>query len=191
MEAPFQKFADWFKLAQESGEEEPTAMGLASVDLDGKPSLRTVLMKAFDERGFVFYTNETSRKGRDLLHNNYAALCFYWPKIEKQVRIEGRVEKTSDKEADQYFASRPRVSQLGAWASKQSASMNEMQELKQRFAKYEKKFGNGPIPRPPFWCGYRVEARSIEFWSKGEFRLHDRELYTKKNAEWKHTLLYP
>jgi pyridoxamine 5'-phosphate oxidase len=178
-------------MAHQSGEREPTAMSLATVDEDARPSVRILLLKGFDERGFVFYTNEMSRKGRQLFHNKEVALCFYWSTLDKQIRIEGQVERTSDKEADDYFATRERISQLGAWASKQSSVLPELHELKSRFAKYENKFAKGTVPRPPFWGGYRVQPRSIEFWSKGDYRLHDRELYYKKDGEWSFTHLYP
>ena len=190
MDTPFVKFGEWFDLAQKS-EKEPTAMCLATVDTDCRPSARIVLLKSFDERGFVFHTNESSRKGRDLLHSPDSALCFYWTSIDKQVRIEGKVERTTDKEADEYFATRPRLSQIGAWASKQSSPLAHAEELDIRFAKYQKKFGDGKIPRPPFWGGYRLRARSIEFWSRREFRLHEREVFYKKNGEWRYTLLFP
>jgi pyridoxamine 5'-phosphate oxidase len=191
MDAPFLKFQEWFEEAKKSDEREPTAMSLATVDVDNRPSVRMVLLKGFDERGFVFYTNESSRKGRELVFKRDVALCFFWASIDKQIRIEGQVERVSNKEADEYFASRARISQLGAWASKQSSTLESVIELERRLAKYEDKFRVGAIPRPPFWGGYRVHARSIEFWSKGEFRLHDRELFQKKDGQWVHSLLYP
>lgn len=191
MEAPFQKFGEWFALAQKSAEQEPTAMCLATVDADNRPSARMVLLKAFDERGFVFYTNETSRKGQQLQHNQDLALCFFWASLDKQIRIEGQVERATDEEADAYFATRARESQLGAWASKQSTLLKNCQELEQRFAKYENRFGDGKIPRPEFWVGYRVRPRMMEFWSEGAHRLHKREKFYKKDGMWKRVLLFP
>lgn len=191
MYTPYKKFAEWFEEAKQSGEKEPTAMSLATVDIDARPSVRIVLLKGFDERGFVFYTNETSSKGRDLFHNQNASLCFFWPSLDRQVRIDGVVERTSDKEADEYFATRPRISQLAAWASKQSSHLDDEQELKRRLSKYESKFASGNVPRPPFWGGYRVLPRSIEFWTRGEYRLHKRELFFKKDGAWEQSHLYP
>ena len=190
MQEALEKFYEWFELAK-ADEKEPTAMSLATVGDGGKPSLRTVLLKAADERGFVFYTNETSRKGRELEQNPHAALCFYWPSIGRQVRIEGAVERVSQDEADAYFATRLHHSQIGAWASKQSAPLANEAELKQRFAKYEKKFGAGPVPRPPFWGAYRVVPTRLEFWTVGEFRLHERVLFEIQGGVWKESLLFP
>ncbi len=190
MEEPFKRFQEWFSLAQGS-ENDATAMTLATVDAAQRPSARIVLLKQFDESGFVFYTNKKSRKGLELITNPYVALCFHWPSIGKQVRIEGCVEDVSEEDADTYFAQRPRLSQIGAWASKQASVLGSVEELDERVKCFEKKFEGQDVPRPKFWGGYRVRPSSVEFWSFGEFRLHDRDLYYKKDAKWVHTLLYP
>jgi pyridoxamine 5'-phosphate oxidase len=191
MNRPLVKFGEWYALAQESAEKEPTAMSLATVDADSRPSVRIVLLKGFDESGFVFHTNENSKKGQNLLINSQAALCFFWPSIDKQVRIEGYVERTSEKESDEYFTTRPRLRQLGAWASEQSAPLAHPEELERRLHELKEKYGDRKIPRPPFWGGYRVLPRSIEFWSRGEHRLHHRELFYKKDGQWQSMLLFP
>ncbi|MFQ5675952.1 MAG: pyridoxamine 5'-phosphate oxidase, partial [bacterium] len=149
------------------------------------------LMKSFDERGFVFYTNLESRKAVELQINPFAALCFYWEPVHHQVRVEGQVETLTDKEADEYFASRPRGSQIGAWASRQSAPLQKRFELLKRFLKYQTKFAGKAVPRPPFWSGYRLRPDSIEFWHRQENRLHERQLYRKEKNNWVRTMLYP
>ena len=166
-------------------------MALATVDEGGHPSVRIVLLKAFDERGFVFYTNYEGRKGRSLLANPKAALCFYWSPIDIQVRVEGLVTKVSDQEADSYFATRERLSQIGAWASRQSQPMNRPQELDERVAEFEAKFEGKMVPRPPFWSGFRVGAEKIEFWKNRSNRLHERHLYTREGSGWRTEILYP
>ncbi len=191
MADPIKKFGEWFELVLQSGENEPTAMCLATVDEKHRPSARIVLLKSFNDLGFVFYTNGLSRKGRDLAVNQEAALCFYWSSVDKQVQIKGRVEKLSAKEADVYFASRPRGSQLGAWASQQSSELVNREDLKLSLLALERKYLGQTVPRPEYWVGYRLKPQSIEFWSKGENRLHDREFYTKKDVFWERTFLYP
>lgn len=191
---PFQQFHEWFNAAQDNSSiVEPTAMCLATVDENNCPSSRMVLLKSFDERGFCFFTNLTSRKGRELAHNPNVALCFYWGVLGRQVRIEGAVEKVSLKEADDYFASRRRGSQIGAWASKQSCEMKNWQEFQERISTITEDFADQDVPRPPFWSGFRVIPKKIEFWSEGDFRIHTRELFERKNGEisWEIKKLYP
>jgi len=150
-----------------------------------------VLLKKFDEKGFCFFTNLTSRKGRELNNNQNVALCFYWGILGMQIRIEGKVENVTNKEADDYFASRRRGSQIGAWASKQSCEMENWQEFENRINEIEENFFNQEVSRPPFWSGFRVIPKKIEFWQEGDFRIHKRELYTKQIKGWKLSKLYP
>jgi pyridoxamine 5'-phosphate oxidase len=170
---------------------EPDAMVLSTVDPDGRPSGRYVLLKVVDERGFVFYTNLDSRKARALAVNPNASLCFYWPPLDKQVRVEGRVERVTEAEADSYFATRPRDSQIGAWASEQSAVLESSTVLAGKVASIRERFGDGPVPRPPFWSGFRVVPASIEFWSRDPVRLHLRERFDRQGDQWTRSLLYP
>jgi pyridoxamine 5'-phosphate oxidase len=170
---------------------EPDAMVLSTVDADGRPSGRYVLLKAVDARGFVFYTNLESRKARALAANPWASLCFYWPPIDKQVRIEGRVERVADDEADSYFATRPRDSQIGAWASQQSAVLESPDVLDQRVDQIRERFKDGVVARPPFWSGFRVVPTSIEFWTRDPARLHRRERFDRQDDQWTRSLLYP
>jgi pyridoxamine 5'-phosphate oxidase len=170
---------------------EPTAFSLATVGADGRPSVRMLLLKDASDAGFVFYTNYESRKGRDLLAHPAAAMCFHWQPLDRQVRIEGPVERVSDDEADAYFASRPRGSQLSAWASRQSEPMGDPGELDRRFAEAEAKFATGPVPRPPHWSGFRLIPQSVEFWISQPSRLHIRHLYTREGTGWRVETLYP
>jgi pyridoxamine 5'-phosphate oxidase len=170
---------------------EPDAMVLATVDADGRPSARHVLLKAFDQRGFVFYTNLESRKARAIGAHPFASLCFYWAPLEKQVRVDGTVERVSDAEADAYFATRPRESQIGAWASDQSAILESRAVLDQRIVETRARFDGHLVSRPPFWSGFRVVPRSIEFWTRDPSRLHERERYVSDSGRWIRTLLYP
>ena len=188
---PIARFAKLFEQAKKAVAPEPTAVVLATADADGKPSARVVLLKGFDERGFVFYTNLTSRKGKELQANPQAALCFYWPPLYQQVRVEGKIEIVSDAEADAYFATRPFGSQIGAWASKQSEVLANREELEMQFKALEEKFAGREVPRPPFWSGFRVIPERIEFWESRENRLHDRTVYTRDNGEWVMEKLYP
>lgn len=169
---------------------EADAMVLSTVDADGWPSGRFVLLKSVDSRGFVFFTNLDSRKAQALHANPRAALCFYWP-VETQIRVEGTVERVDDAEADQYFATRQRESQIGAWASIQSAPLASRQELDDRVAQIRTRFANQPVPRPPFWSGFRVVPRSIEFWTRDPARLHERMIYQRQGDRWVRSLLNP
>jgi pyridoxamine 5'-phosphate oxidase len=169
---------------------EADAMVLSTVDADGWPSGRFVLLKSADSRGFVFYTNLDSRKARALEANPRAALCFYWP-VATQIRVEGVVERVDDTEADEYFATRPRESQIGAWASFQSAPLSSRKELDDRVADIRARFANQPVTRPPFWSGFRVVPRSIEFWTRDPARLHQRVVYQRQGDHWVRSLLNP
>lgn len=166
-------------------------MSLGTVEEGGQPSVRIVLLKGFDERGFVFYTNFEGRKGRHLLANPRAALCFYWPTIHIQVRVEGTVTKIAEDEADAYFATRDRLSQIGAWASRQSEPLEKPTALDERVRKYERDFEGKDVPRPKFWSGFRVSPERIEFWKGKPNRLHERHLYTRAGVGWKIETIYP
>jgi pyridoxamine 5'-phosphate oxidase len=195
-QAPFELFSKWFKEAKENSQIiEPTAMSLATVDKDGKPSNRMILLKTFDEDfnhgGFCFFTNFNGRKAREIKQNPNVALCFYWGILGRQIRIEGVVEEVSKQEADDYFASRRRGSQIGAHASKQSEEMLNDEEFKNRIKEVEEKFKDKEVPRPPFWSGFRCKPNTIEFWEEGDFRLHTRTVYAKDGDGWKITKLYP
>lgn len=183
-----------FAQAAEAGEPDPTAMSLATAGLDARPSVRMVLLKAHDARGFVFYTHLDGRKGRELQANPHASLLFHWPRVANgvQVRIEGAVEIVSDDEADAYFATRPRVSQVGAWASKQSETLDSVETFEARLQQVEREFAGRDIPRPPRWTGLRVVPSRIEFWYGAQFRLHERWIYESDVAgEWGKRMLYP
>lgn len=170
---------------------EPNAMSLATVGMSGNPSVRIVLLKDVDERGFVFYTNLEGRKGRELRTHPVAAICFHWPPLEVQVRAEGPISMVSDEEADAYFATRPRDSQIGAWASIQSQPIEHVNDLAARVAEYEAKFNGSEVPRPPFWSGFRLKPDKIEFWRARPGRLHERHLYTRSGESWTMETLYP
>ena len=188
---PIERFRKLFEQAVESGMEDPNAMVVSSVDAQGRPSSRVVLLKEFDALGFVFYTNLESRKGLEIQANPHVCLNFFWRDLDQQVRIRGRAEQVRDEEADAYFASRPRTSQLGAWASQQSRPLASRARLLAQVAKYETRFLTGSVPRPPHWSGFRVVPSAIEFWSAGAFRLHDRTLYEKTAEGWTSSRLYP
>ncbi len=170
---------------------EPTAFALGTVDARGQPSVRIVLLKHVDDGGFVFYTNYESRKGLELLASKRAAMCFHWQTLETQVRVEGLAEQVSDAEADAYFASRPRGSQIGAWASIQSRPMDDAGDLEARVAEMEQRFGSGVVPRPPHWSGFRIVPERIEFWRSMPSRLHVRHVYSRRAGGWDVTQLYP
>lgn len=186
-------FASLLKEATDGGDPEPTAMTVATADAQGRPAARTVLLKAFDARGFVFYTNYESRKGRQLTENPQAALLFLWKTLrdQVQVKIEGTVEPVSLAEADEYFASRPRPSQIGAWASIQSQVLDSRETFEARLAAFEKKFEGVDVPRPPHWSGFRVVPERIEFWYGARFRLHERHHYQRVDGQWTKRMLYP
>ena len=185
--APFRRWLDeaW------QGEPNAHAMTLATTAPDGWPSARVVLLKGFDERGFVFYTNLESRKSTELFAKPYAALCFLWKSMNRQVRVEGPVERVADDEADAYFASRPHDSQIGAWASDQSRPLESRAELERRVEAYSRRFGESTIPRPAYWSGFRVIPGRVEFWQERPFRLHDRLLFVREGEEWRRERLFP
>lgn len=188
------RFQELFDEALAAGEPDRTAMVVATATPDARPSARTVLLKAHDVRGFVFYTHMDGRKGRELQANPHAALLFHWPRVRLgvQVRVEGSVEQVSDAEADAYFASRPRVSQLGAWASRQSETLESRDVFEDRLARAEHEFAGRDVPRPPRWTGFRVMPDAMEFWSGAEFRLHERDVYERDaQGEWGKRMLYP
>lgn len=185
------RFQGLFEQARKKGLNEPTAVTLSTADAKGRPSSRTVLLKQADEHGFVFYTNLQSRKGKQIAENPYASLCFFWDPLMEQVTVEGSVEQVSDQEADAYWKTRPRESQIGAWASLQSQPLETRAILLKRAAEYGLKFGLGPIPRPPHWSGFRLIPHRIEFWKSQLFRLNERVLYQKEETCWSKSLLYP
>ena len=189
--SPIDIFTEWFEEAKKIGLKEPSAATVSTATKNGTPSSRILLLKDFDERGFCFFSNLTSRKGKEIHENPKASVCFFWDELLKQVRIDGTVERVSEKEADNYFAQRERGSQIGAWASKQSCVMENPGDLSNRVEEIAKQFSGGVIPRPPFWSGFRVVPSEIEFWTAGEFRLNTRILYSKVNGVWEEGRLYP
>ena len=187
---PFELFANWYDLAIETEINDPNAMTLSTIS-NNQPSSRVVLLKSHDEKGFVFYTNSNSKKGKSISENNNIALNFHWKTQNRQIRIEGQAKIVSSEIADSYFNSRPRGSQIGAWSSNQSAELNARSELIDNIKKFEKKYEDQKIPRPSYWNGYLVKAQLIEFWQEMPFRIHDRVVYTLFNNKWKIKKLYP
>jgi pyridoxamine 5'-phosphate oxidase len=188
---PFDLFHSWYAEAQGAEPNDPNAMALATVGTDGQPSVRMVLLKDADARGFVFYTNYESRKGRQLLETRKAAIVMHWKSLGRQVRAEGAVETVTDAEADAYFTSRPKASQIGAWASQQSRPLESRFELEKRVASFTAKYAIGTVPRPPYWSGFRLIPDRIEFWENRPFRLHDRLVYHRAGEGWTTEKLYP
>jgi pyridoxamine 5'-phosphate oxidase len=190
---PFRQFEQWLAKAGETEPNDPNGMALATVGADGMPSLRMVLLKGHDLKGFVFYTNYESRKGRQILAARKAALLFHWKSLRRQVRVEGTVESVTDAEADAYFYSRPKASQIGAWASLQSRRLASRFELEGRVAQFTAKYAIGQVPRPPYWSGFRIKPILIEFWEDRPFRLHDRTVYsaTERADGWTTEKLFP
>jgi len=192
---PFALFQAWFQEAEAKEINDPNGMALATVGPSGMPDVRMVLLKGHDQRGFVFYTNFESAKGRDLLASPKAGLLFHWKSLRRQVRIQGPVTQVSDAEADAYFATRPRDAQIGAWASQQSRPMKGRHELEREVARYALKFGIAPVPRPPHWSGFRVEPERFEFWTDKPFRLHERRIFIRENnagaVTWRTEHLFP
>jgi pyridoxamine 5'-phosphate oxidase len=191
---PIERFRSVYALAEETDRAiipDPSAMSLATVENRDQPSVRIVLLKAFDERGFVFYTSFEGRKGRQLLADPKAALCFHWAPLEIQVRVEGTASKVADEEANAYFATRARASQIGAWASRQSEPLETPSALDERVARYEQQFNGKDVPRPDYWSGFRVRPERIEFWKGKPNRLHERHLYTRDGEGWRIETLYP
>ncbi|HPS66017.1 MAG TPA: pyridoxamine 5'-phosphate oxidase [Ignavibacteria bacterium] len=188
---PFVQFNIWFEEMLKSNLIEPTAVILATASKQGKPSARTLLLKSYDETGFVYYSNYESTKGKELAENNQASLLFYWPELERQIRIEGKVEKVSQKESEKYFKTRPFKSKVGAWASNQSTIINSRLTIVKKFLYYLAKFHSKDIPLPPYWGGYRLVPEYFEFWQGRANRLHDRVIYQKSNDTWKIDRLSP
>ena len=185
------RFDEVYTRAQASGLRDANAMSVATVDADGRPAVRILLLKGHDERGFVFYTNYDSRKGHELAANPHAALCFFWHEMHEQIRIEGQCEKVSAAEGDAYFASRARISQVGAWASQQSQPLHSRAHFERDIEQIEARFAGQEVPRPPHWSGYRLIPQRLEFWRGIEGRLHERTGYWLQDGEWHSGLLYP
>ena len=184
-------FSRWFDEAKQKEVNDPNAMNLATTSKNLKPNSRIVLLKSFDEKGFVFYTNAKSKKGNSIISNPYVALNFYWKSLFRQIRIEGKAKLVSENQADVYFNTRSKESKIGSWASQQSRELADRKELKEKYREYSNKFRDGVIPRPPHWTGFRVEPTLFEFWQQMPFRLHDRVEYKKRGKIWLINRLYP
>lgn len=190
-ETPFHLFGVWFEAANQSEPNDPNAMTVATTGLNGRPAARTLLLKDWDEQGFVFYTNLGSRKAQEMAANPHVALLFHWKSLQRQIRIEGDVSLVSDAQADSYFATRPRTSQLGAWASAQSSPLASREAFETRMQEVEARFAGQTVPRPPFWSGWRLVPDYFEFWQGVDFRLHDRRIFKRRAQGWETGLLYP
>jgi pyridoxamine 5'-phosphate oxidase len=190
-EEPFRLFATWMDEATKSEPNDPNGVALATVDADGMPNVRMVLLKGFDEQGFVFYTNFESAKGKEILASMKAAMCFYWKSLRRQIRVRGNVQVVTEGEADAYFATRHRSSRIGAWASKQSRPLESRFALEKAVAEYTLKYAVGEIPRPQHWSGFRLVPTTIEFWQDRPFRLHDRVVFSRAAGGWEKARLYP
>jgi pyridoxamine 5'-phosphate oxidase len=188
---PFRLFAAWMDEATKSEPNDPNGVALATVDADGMPNVRMVLLKGFDEQGFVFYTNFESAKGKEILASMKAAMCFYWKSLRRQIRVRGNVQVVTEAEADAYFATRHRSSRIGAWASKQSRPLESRFALEKAVAEYTLKYAVGEIPRPQHWSGFRLVPTTIEFWQDRPFRLHDRVVFSRAAGGWEKARLYP
>jgi pyridoxamine 5'-phosphate oxidase len=188
---PHALFDLWFVEAQQSEPNDPEAVALATADAEGRPSVRMVLLKSHDERGFTFHTNLESRKGREIAANPHAALVFHWKTLRRQVRVEGRVEQVGEAEADAYFSTRSRGSQISAWASSQSRPLESTEAFDALYAEMEERFEGAAVPRPPYWTGLRVVPSAIEFWTDRPFRRHERRLFMRRGESWSESLLYP
>lgn len=190
---PLTAFAAWLSEAEKTEPNDPNAMSVATVDTQGMPNVRVVLLKGVSDEGFVFYTNLESAKGQELGMTAKAALCFHWKSLHRQVRVRGEVEQVSDAEADAYYASRARGSQIGAWASQQSTPLSDRETLEARVAEFEEKFANQDVPRPSHWSGWLIKPQEIEFWQDGDFRLHDRIVYRRPDdvSGWQTVRLFP
>lgn len=190
-ETPFRLFQSWFADAGQTEPSDPNAMTVATVDKNGRPAARTILLKGWDEQGFVFYGNLGSRKAQDMAANPYVALLFHWKSLQRQIRIEGKVTLVSEIQADAYFATRPRPSQLGAWASVQSSPLDSRDAFEARLRDVEARFAGQPVPRPPFWSGWCLTPDYFEFWQAVDFRLHERKIFKLTKQGWETGLLYP
>ena len=188
---PIELFKKWFAKAEETEINDSNAVAVATVDDDNQPSVRMVLLKGLSDKGFVFYTNFNSKKGSDLKINKKSSMCFHWKSIRRQIRIVGEVEKVTDKEADDYYNSRPYKNKIGAWASSQSEILDKRDDFIKKIKTYEKKYPSNNVPRPSHWSGWRLMPSQIEFWLDGEGRIHERLNYKKENGSWKKELLYP
>jgi len=190
-ESPFKKFGEWFADAEFSEPNDPNAVTVATVGADGRPAARVVLLKQWDDRGFVFFSHLPSRKGREMANNPHVALLFHWKSLQRQIRIEGQVAQVSDAEADKYFATRPRPSQIGAWASEQSRPLPSRELFEERIKAAEARFLGVEVTRPPYWSGWRLAPDYFEFWQGVDFRLHDRRVFTRAAAGWETGWLFP